>query len=174
MTLAFVDDVTQVIGNKNKLEYKVYLQKAYEITEKYFQINMLAINKTKTELLHVPAPNEDLEEVIVMTSDGSVITSKNEVKILGVKFNFRNNMSSHLSSTASKVGMAYSQLKPYLRHASVQQRRLILTAKVESIALYAAPLIFNKNLQSQKRLERIMMKVNKWSYGKSTYRKKYA
>ena len=36
---------------------------------------MLAINKTKTELLHVPAPNEDLEEVIVMTSDGSIITS---------------------------------------------------------------------------------------------------
>ena len=75
VTVAYVDDVTQVIGNKNKLEYKVYLQKAYEITEKYFQINMLAINKTKTELLHVPAPNEDLEEVIVMTSNGSIITS---------------------------------------------------------------------------------------------------
>ena len=67
VTVAYVDDVTQVIGNKNLMEHKVYLQKVYEVTERYFQINKLAINETKTEILHVPAPLEEREDVDIGT-----------------------------------------------------------------------------------------------------------
>ena len=48
-TNAYVDELTQVLENKNKLEHEVYLQEVNKLTEKYFNINLLAIKKSKTE-----------------------------------------------------------------------------------------------------------------------------
>ena len=49
----------------------------------------------------------------------------------------------------------------------------VITSKVESIALYGAPLIFNENEAQKKRQENILMKVNKWIYGPGTFKLNY-
>ena len=107
-----------------------------------------------------------------MTDAGEIIKSKNQVNILGVKFNAANDMSSHVSSIASCVGRAYKNLQPFIKHASLAQRRVIIRAKVESIALYASPLVFNESESTQKRLKNILMKINKWILQENWYKKK--
>ena len=169
----YVDDLSQIIAAKNHLDLQEETQKVYEATVDYFKANLLAINATKTEILFVPAGNEDNEEVYLMTEEGEVIKSKKVVKILGVKFNSNHNMNSHISALASTVGMNYKKIQPYIAHAPMSQRRTILKTKLEPIAMYAAPLLFNESELCKKRLENILMNVNKWIYGKTTYMKSY-
>ena len=150
-SVSYVDDLSQIIGCKNMLEMQTCLQLIYEITVDYFKANLLSINCSKTEILYVPFNNEETTEVYLMLEDGEFITSKSQVKILRVRFNAANDMSSHLSAVASCVGLAYKQLQPYLQHATLPQRKIILKSKVESIALYASPLMFNETESVKKR-----------------------
>ena len=82
-------------------------------------------------------------------------------------------MNTHLSATASAVGLAYKYIQPYLKHAPIGQRKVILTSKVQSIAFYRAPLVFNESESQKKRLEGILMMVNKWIYGNNTFKLNY-
>ena len=124
-------------------------------------------------VLLVPYGQDENPEVFLMNRDGEVVESKTSVKILGIRFNSHNNMSTHLSAISSAVGLAYKFLQPYLKHAPLGQRKIILTSKVQSIALYGAPLVFNKSECQKKRLENILLRVNKWIYGYSTYKLNY-
>ena len=134
---------------------------------------MLAINCPKTEILFVPFNKDEDACVYIMNEDGEVIESSGQVKILGVRFNSSNNLNAHVSALSSSVGMAYNKIKPYIVNASPKQRRIILKAKIESIALYAAPLAFNESESIKKRLENLIMRVYKWIYQKPTFIKKY-
>ena len=42
--VAYVDDLSQVIGNLNKIELQVYAQEVFDIKVTYFHSNLLAIN----------------------------------------------------------------------------------------------------------------------------------
>ena len=105
-----------------------------------------------------------------MSHEGEFISSVKQLKILGIRFNSSNNMESHLSSVASTIGLAYKKLKPYIAHAPPKQRKTIINSKLQSIALYCAPLIFNESSQCKKRLESVLMTINKRIYNKNTYK----
>ena len=92
----------------------------------------------------------------------------------GVKFDSNNSMNSHVASIASRIGLNFQQLKPFLKHANMQQRKTIMRSKLESIALYASPLLFNESQSCTKRLESVIMTIYKWIYNRCTYRKKYS
>ena len=68
-------------------------------------------------VLLVPYGQEENPEVFLMNRDGEVVESKMSVKILGIRFNSHNNMSTHLSAISSAVELAYKLLQPYLKHA---------------------------------------------------------
>ena len=86
-SVGYVDDLSQVIANSNMMSLQIYIQTTYETSVKYFETNLLAINERKTELMIVPPRNEDDKEAYIMTDEGDIITSVNQVKILGVIFN---------------------------------------------------------------------------------------
>ena len=67
----------------------------------------------------------------------------------------------------SKLGWLFWKFK------NSNQRQVILQSKLESIALYAAPLVFKENANCIKRLESLLMKINKFIYNKNTYMKRY-
>ena len=67
----------------------------YELTVRYFKMNKLSINCSKTEILSVPYGYEESPEVVLLTEDGEFVKSKSDVKILGIRFNSSNNMSNH-------------------------------------------------------------------------------
>ena len=146
-------------------------QTLYELSVKYFLANILAINCAKTEVLSVPYKPEENKELVVMSYDGEFIAAKHEVKILGIHFNSSNNMSTHIGKTASRVGLAFKNLLPYLNHSTLSQRKILIKSKIESIALYGSPLIFNETEHIQKRFMAILMKINKWILRENTFRK---
>ena len=111
-----------------------FIQEVYDTTVCYFETNLLSINSSKTELLSVPYGNEENPDVFVMTQEGNIIKSSKQVKILGICFNESNNINAHVSSILSSIGLAFNRLKPYLQHASMQQRRIIIQSKLESKA----------------------------------------
>ena len=160
--VTFVDDLSQVVGINNRLELQMFIQILYELTVRYFSTNMLSINCTKTEVLTVPYKSEDDDELVIMTSEGEFIKAKHEVKILGIYFNSSNDMSNHISKTASRVGLAYKNLLPYIKYSSLHQRKILIKSKIESIALYGSPLMFNQSDHIQKRFLAIRMRINKW------------
>ena len=129
---------------------------------------MLSINSEKSEFLLVPS-NDDNLEVFIMTHKGNIITGKKKVKILGVKFNSRNTMETHVSSLASNIGMKYKELKPIIKDADLKDRKLILTAKLTSTVLYAAPLFLGESTSCKKWHQDILMRINKWIFSKPTY-----
>ena len=92
---------------------------------------------------------------------------------MGIKFNAANNMSSFVSSKASQVGLAYKKLKPFIVHASIPQRKLLIKAKIESIALYGSVLLFKENEHIQKWFENIIMQINKWIINENCFKKRY-
>ena len=81
-------------------------------------------------------------------------------------------MSSHISKTASRVGLAYKNLCPYLKHSSLVQRKILIKSKIESIALYGSPLLFNESEHMQKRFMSILMRINKWILRENCFLKK--
>ena len=172
-TVAYVDDLTQVVGNKNRMILQEFIQEVYDTTVCYFETNLLSINSSKTELLSVPYGNEENPNVFVMTQEGNIIKSSKQVKILGIRFNESNNMNAHVSSILSSIGLAFNWLKPYLQHALMQQRRIIIQSKLESKALYKAPILFNESENIKKRFEGIILRLNKGIYGGNTYQKRY-
>ena len=107
-----------------------------------------------------------------MTSEGEFIKAKHEVKILGIYFNSSNDMSNHISKTASRVGLAYKNLLPYIKYSSLHQQKILIKSKIESIALYGCPLIFNQNDHIQKRFLAILMRINKWILRENCFKKK--
>ena len=136
--VAYVNDLSQVMAHKNMLVLQGYILKMYELTNKFFKTNLLSVNETKTEILIIPPKTEEVPEAFIMTENGDVMKSQNQVKILGVISNLNNNMHSHLNSIASRIGLTYSKLKPYRTHASTSQRRIILQSKLESVSMYGA------------------------------------
>ena len=108
-----------------------------------------------------------------MTHEGKIIVSVKNNKILGVHFNSSNNMESHMSSVASRIGLAFKKLKPFIVHASPKQRKTIINSKLRSIALYCSPLFFNESTHCKKRLESVLMTINKRIYNRNTYMTKY-
>ena len=89
-------------------------------------------------------------------------------------FNNKNNMQSHVSAMASKIGLTYRKLKPYIQHAPPPQRKIMMISKLKSIALYGAPLFSNETLDCKKRLENLFMSIYKWIYNKNTYMVRYS
>ena len=173
-SISYVDDLSQITANKSFMTLQIYIQTVYEVTIKFFSTNLLAVNPEKTEILVVPPKGEQQMKAYIMTVNGDLIESSSQVKILGVKFDSNNSMNSHVASIASRIGMNFQQLKPFLKHASMQQRKTILCSKLESIALYTSPLFLNESHTCTKRLESVIMTIYKWIYNKCTYRKKYS
>merc|ERR1711954_500584 len=173
-SVSYVDNLSQVLAHKNSLILQTFIQTTYEITVEYFKVNLLSINQDKTELMVIPPCGENTPEMFIFTDSGEFITSSREVKILGVIFNNKNNMQSHVSAMASKIGLTYRKLKPYIQHAPPPQRKIIMISKLESIALYGAPLFSNETLDCKKRLENLFMSIYKWIYNKNTYMVRYS
>ena len=121
----------------------------------------------------VPPKSEDESEVYIMTQDGKIIPSVKHLKILGVNFNASNTMETHNSAIALKTGLAYKKLKPYIIHAPPKQRKIMMTSKQQLIALYCSPLFFNESMHCKKRLESVIMNINKRIYNKNTFIVKY-
>ena len=78
-----------------------------------------------------------------------------------------------MSKVASVIGMQYNQLKPLIMNADTKQRKIILTAKPISIALYTALLFLAETQHRKKRLETIIIRVIKWIFNANMYVVKY-
>ena len=52
--VAYVDNLTQIVGNKNVMLLQEFIQEIYDTTVSYFKSNLLAINCPKTEIIMVP------------------------------------------------------------------------------------------------------------------------
>ena len=72
----------------------------------------------------------------------------------------------------SRVGLAYKKLLLFIQHASLEQRKILIKAKIESLALYGGALIFNESESLKKRFLNIIMKINKWVLKENCFRKK--
>ena len=140
-----------MVGNKNVMLLQEFIQEIYDTTVSYFKSNLLAINCPKTEIMMVPYGDEEITDVFIMNDDGEIIKSLPQVKILGDRFNSFNYLNAHMLTLSSSEELTFNKLKLYIQHASLRERRLIMQAKLESLALCAASLCFNKSESVTKR-----------------------
>ena len=143
--IAYVDDLTHITENKNMFDLQALIQTVYEANVECFEVNLLSINCTKMKILLVSYGKDKSQDVYIMNKDGKFIKSRKNAKILGMRFNTTNTMHSHLSAILSSVGMAYRKLQPNIKLAPIDQRRIKLQSKVQSITLYGSPIVFNKS-----------------------------
>ena len=70
------------------------------------------------------------------------------------------------------MGLAYKNLLPFIKYSSLHQRKILIKSKIESIALYGSPLLFNESDHIQKRFMAILMRINKWILRENCFKKK--
>ena len=108
------------------------------------------MNPDKTQILQIEKNTSDVDNtnrrmISITDGEGNNVTAKINMKILGFTMNARGNMESHLAKVKSKIGMELTKLKPQLKYMTLDDRKMILNAKLKSIMDYGMPLLMGEN-----------------------------
>ena len=165
----YVDNVQNIIGHKSNPMLDKYINQLHKLLIGLYSYNFLKINETKTEFIHIRKMTSKNESISIKT-DKYEINSKNSMKILGFVTNDRMTLDSHLSAMMSKIGLEYHKLRPALNYMDLQTRRIVIDAKVRTHIDYIMPLIISQPQYVKNRVEKILMKVNRWTLQENTFK----
>ena len=169
----YMDDVQNVIGHKSNQRLEIYINQLHKLLIGLYSHNYLKINETKTEFIHVRKTSDKSESIAIKT-DRYEIKSKKSMKILGFITNERMTLDTHLSGLMSKIGLEYHKLRPALDYMDLQTRRIVMDAKVKTHVEYILPLVISQPQYVQNRVEKILMKINRWTLQDNTFKMRNA
>ena len=162
-------DVQNIIGHKNNLQLEIHINQLHKLLIGLYSHNFLKINETKTEFIHIRKTTAKNEKIKIKTENYE-INSKDSMKILGFYTNDRMTVETHLTKLMSKVRHEYHKIRPSLQFMNLQTRRIIINAKVCSHVEYVLPLIISQPQYVQNRIEKILMKINRWILMENTFK----
>lgn len=122
-------------------------------------------------MLFSKSSEESSEKLTISDDKGNILKRKRTVKILGFKVNKINNLDDHMSSLTSKAVMTYNKIRGHAKFMAPKTRKIIIESKIKGQINLTIPLIINQNLRIQARAETLLMKINKWIWGKCAYKK---
>ena len=100
-----------------------------------------------------------------------ILERKRTIKILGFKVNKVNNLDDHMSWLTSKAVMSFNKIRGHTKFMTPKTRKIIIESKIKGQINLSIPLIINQNQRIQARAETLLMKINKWIWGKCAYLK---
>ena len=130
----YIDDVTHVVGAKNKEELEIELNNLYSLLKPLYNNKILQMNGTKTCFITIASShdNRSPNKLKIKVDENFSITEDQCIKILGFFQNRQNSMDTQVNAIAAKTGMLMSKLKPVNPYLDYQTRRTLITMKVKA------------------------------------------
>ena len=85
------------------------------------------------EIAAKTSKDDKTDELTLEDENGKTLKPSKSLKILGFHTNGRMRLDTHLSKTYSKIVMEKRKLSPAYNYMSLEQRKVILTAKHKSL-----------------------------------------
>ena len=130
----YIDDVTHVVGAKNKEELEIELNNLYSLLKRLYNNKILQTNDMKTCFITIASShdNRSPNKLKIKVDENFSITEDQCIKILGFFQNRQNSMDTQANAIAAKTGMLMSKLKPAIPYLDYQTRRTLITTKVKA------------------------------------------
>ena len=107
----------------------------------------------------------------IIDNYGNIIEQQNTIKVLGYIINQKNDMESHISALYGKISHTYNNIKGAIPYLNEKNKKIIIDSKLRGQINLTLPLIINQTQRVQYKMEVLLMRINKWIYGKSVFRK---
>ena len=107
----------------------------------------------------------------ISDNKGNIIHQKRTIKILGYTVNRFNDLENHLSSMTAKITNSFNKIRGALPFMDQRSKKIIIESKLKGQLNLTLPLMLNQTQRVQSRAEVILMKINKWIYGHSVFKK---
>ena len=100
----YIDDVTHVVGAKNKEELEIELNNLYSLLKRLYNNKILQMNGTKTCFITIASShdNRSPNKLKIKVDENFSITEDQCIKILGFFQNRRNSMDTQVNAIAAK------------------------------------------------------------------------
>ena len=132
----------------------------------------LKLNGDKTKFINFSRDNNDDESKFTISDDqGNIIDQKQTFKVLGYIINQKNDLEGHLSALFGKISKQYNNIKGAIPFLSERNKKIIIDAKLRGQLNLTLPLIINQTQRVQEKACVLLMRINKWIYGKPVFRK---
>jgi len=138
----FADDNYLVCGHENVEELKNQLTQKTTRIYNWLTKSGLQVNMDKTELLIISPRTTNLS----ITVDNKKVTSKSEMKILGVTFDSKLTWSQHISNVTTKINKLCFGLRKIKRNFTTEEMLRLVTTLGHSKLYYGAPVWLSRHL----------------------------
>ena len=165
----YADDNTLSYSSSDLQDVKNTLEQESSILIKWFSDNHMKANPDKFQAVAIGSKTQ--KENITFNLDGNEILCEDEVKLLGVTFDFKLNFNSHISSVCKKASQQLNVLKRIGNNLSKLGKITIYYSFILANFNYC-PLVWHFcNESNTKKLEKIQERALRFIYNddKSTY-----
>ena len=158
----YADDNTLSYGSKNIDDVITTLEEESSVLIKWFSDNHMQANPDKFQTIAVGKKTHDKN--IIFNLEGNKIECEDEVKLLGVTFDFRLNFNSHISNICKKASQQLNVLKRIGKHLNRLGKLTIYYSFILSNFNYC-PLVWHFCGETNtKKLEKIQERALKFIY----------
>jgi len=144
--IAYADDTYVSISGPNMEAVKQNLILTMSDHDKYLRTIGMKTNVSKTEVVFFKRGEPLVETLLV---NGSEITSRIDLKVLGVKFQYNLNWDNHLNNITVKARAVLSKLKFLSRLIDQESIRRVVTTHFFGLIYYASPVWLTEQTTSR-------------------------
>ena len=112
----FADDTSILVKSLNSKDFQENMISTFNCVNKWFKINMLAININKTHYIQFKTKNQPTIDINIVSNEYPIASLPN-IKFLGIYINDSVNWSCHIEHIASKLSSTcyiMRNIKPYM------------------------------------------------------------
>ena len=170
-TINYVDDSTSVIGFKDKLKLKKYLDKYFELIDIFYTCNKLLINPDKTKLIIMSSKKlRKYVKDITFKAGNFIIKQDENIKILGTIIQNNHKNDKQVNSIISKSYYKLHEIIKIKNYIKFNSRKSFINSIVMGILYYNLPLYFNISKKLNQKLHKLQMTCCRIIMGGNCYR----
>ena len=158
-TLLFADDTTLYVGSRHACNIQSALNADLVAVKKWFDMNKLILNVSKTNFMMVRSRNHPEDSNVVIFVGNRRVKEVNEMKILGLKMDINLTYERHVRELSTNVKYryrAYARIFKYLDHDT---RIILYNSTIASRLNYCDVIWDSGNKNVQQRLQTIQNRV---------------
>jgi hypothetical protein len=153
----FADDTSIIITDKDPTNFKIKINKLFDITNEWFATNELTINYEKNCLLQFETRNSKTLDIQVSYLNNQ-ISSNSDVSFLGLKIDTFLTWKDHIDTLVAKLNRSCFAIRSAKSILSLKTVKVVYYSYVHSILNYE--IIFWGNSSYSKQIFRIQKKDN--------------
>jgi len=161
-SVLFADDTSIIVKGANIRDFQVSMNNTFNQVNKWFKINSLTINTSKTHYIQFKTKNKTLIDININCNEQPITTAPN-IKFLGIYINDSINWDYHVAYIIPKLSTACYIMRNIKSYMPLNTMKTIYYSYFNSVMSYGL-LFWRNSPHSQKYFE--SKKKNNQNYGR--------